>query len=59
MPLKAKQTEKKRERGGGNGGGGDGVEERSIEEIVGTERERMRDRERTGRIAREQWRRRV
>ena len=41
MP-KAIQTEQKRKRkrqgGGGNNGGGDGVEERSVEEMVGTER---------------------
>ena len=40
MP-KAKQTEKrqKRKTGGENDGGGDGVEKRSVEEMVGTERE--------------------
>ena len=38
MPPKAKQTEKKRKRGGGSDGRGDGVEERSVEEMVRTER---------------------
>ena len=40
MSPKAKPTENKRKwkRGGGTDGGGDGVEERGIEEMVGTER---------------------